>query len=208
MRIAVGGKHRNGRADVLETTSVAFERDRLRVYRRRRTLSGSHAIVLVSRFAPLWNFRVDPDMFDTILIAVDLSATNDVVLDRASSLATSDHTEIILLHVIETLDGVSVEEDPEFYEELHDNATEKMTPWAEKLKAAGFEVTARVDYGKQGQEIVAAAQDTGADLIVMRSHVVDTEADASDQVGTVSHQVALFAPCSVLLVRKGGEREG
>jgi len=146
-------------------------------------------------------------MFDTILIAVDLSATNDVVLDRATALGASDCTEIILLHIIETLDGVSVEEDPEFYEELHENATKKMTPWAEQLQAAGFDVTARVDYGKQGQEIVAAARDTNADLVVMRSHVVDTNAESTDQVGTVSHQVALFAPCSVLLVRNGGERE-
>jgi len=126
-------------------------------------------------------------MFDTILIAVDLSATNDVVLDRATALGASDHTEIILLHIIETLDGVSVEEDPEFYEELHENATKKMTPWAEQLQAAGFDVTARVDYGKQGQAIVAAARDTNADLVVMRSHVVDTNAESTDQVGTVSH---------------------
>ena len=160
--------------------------------------------VLVSRSVPVSNPCIDSDMFDTILIAVDLSATNDVVLDRATALGTSDQTEIILLHVIETLDGVSVEEDPEFYEELHENATKKMTPWTEQLQAAGFDVTARVDYGKQGQEIVAAARDTNADLVVMRSHVVDTNAESTDQVGTVSHQVALFAPCSVLLVREEG----
>jgi nucleotide-binding universal stress UspA family protein len=42
-----------------------------------------------------------------------------------------------------------------------------------------------------------------ADLVVMRSHVIDPdEADSQERLGTVSHQVALFAPCSVLVVRE------
>ncbi|PEN15249.1 hypothetical protein CRI94_02925 [Longibacter salinarum] len=141
-------------------------------------------------------------MYDAVLIPVDLSATNDLVLEKAKSLARAGETEVTLLHVIEMLDDITLDDDPEFYEELRENAEKKITDWAEKLTEAGFDVTAEVKYGEsgQGQEIVATARELPADLIVMRSHVVDPD-ESREQVGTVSHQVALFAPCSVLLVR-------
>jgi nucleotide-binding universal stress UspA family protein len=141
-------------------------------------------------------------MYDAVLIPVDLSATNDLVLDRATDLGVPGKTDITLLHVIEMLDDIPLDEDPEFYEELRENAQAKITQWAEKLTEAGYAVTAEVKYGESGQaqEIVATAREAPADLIIMRSHVVDPD-ESSDQVGTVSHQVALFAPCSVLLVR-------
>jgi nucleotide-binding universal stress UspA family protein len=140
-------------------------------------------------------------MYDSILIPVDLSATNDRVLDRALELGMPGKTGIFLLHVIEVLDDIPVEEDPEFYDELRENADEKIESWAGHLTEKGFSVTAEIQYGQQGQDIVATARDHDIDLIVMRSHIVDPDEESRDQVGTVSHQVALFAPCSVLLVR-------
>jgi nucleotide-binding universal stress UspA family protein len=141
-------------------------------------------------------------MYDAMIIPVDLSASNDLVLDRATTFGTPGKTDVTLLHVIEMLDDIPLDEDPEFYEELRENAQSKIKQWAETLTEAGFEVTATVKYGTEGQaqEIVAAAREKEADLLVMRSHIVDPD-ESSDQVGTVSHQVALFAPCSVLLVR-------
>jgi len=139
-------------------------------------------------------------MYNSILIPVDLSATNDRVLERAMQLGTAGDTNIFLLHVIEVLDDIPVEEDPEFYDELRQNANDKIQKWAGRLAEGGFSVTAEVQFGQQGQDIVATARDHDSDVIVMRSHVVDAD-DTNEKVGTVSHQVALFAPCSVLLVR-------
>lgn len=139
-------------------------------------------------------------MYNSILIPVDLSATNDRVLERAMQLGTAGDTNIFLLHVIEVLDDIPVDEDPEFYDELRQNANDKIQNWAGRLTEGGFSVTAEVQFGQQGQDIVATARDHDSDLIVMRSHVVDAD-DTNEKVGTVSHQVALFAPCSVLLVR-------
>ncbi|PSQ80148.1 MAG: hypothetical protein BRD41_05780 [Bacteroidetes bacterium QS_1_63_11] len=42
-------------------------------------------------------------MYDSILIPVDLSTTNEHVLATARELASSDQTDLQLLHVIETL---------------------------------------------------------------------------------------------------------
>jgi nucleotide-binding universal stress UspA family protein len=78
-----------------------------------------------------------------------------------------------------------------------------MSRWASQVAEHGFDVTAEITYGKRAQEIVRVAGEQPSDLVVMRSHVIDPdEADSQERLGTVSHQVALFAPCSVLVVRE------
>ena len=117
-------------------------------------------------------------MYTNLLIPVDLSSSNAAVINRARELGDPEHTE-----------------------DLRENADAKIKEWAQKLGENGFDVVAEVCYGKQGQEIVAQARESNTDLIIMRSHVVDPD-ESREQLGTVSHQVALFAPCSVLLVRE------
>jgi nucleotide-binding universal stress UspA family protein len=138
-------------------------------------------------------------MYDTILIPVDLSATNEAVFDTVRDLGDPDRTHIILLHVIETLQDDEPGEMDDFYEELREEADEKMTAWAAEIAEDGFEVEATITYGERGPEITRVADEEGVDLIVQRSHTVTR--DDETNVGTVSHQVAIFAPCSVLLVR-------
>ena len=55
-------------------------------------------------------------------------------------------------------------------------------------------------YGHRTAEIIGYDQEHDVDLIVLRSHVLDG-ANIAGGFGTLSHQVALLAPCSVLLVR-------
>jgi len=138
-------------------------------------------------------------MYDTILIPVDLSSANAAVFDRARELGDPTRTHIILLHVIETLQDDEPGEMDDFYEELREEADAKMTAWASEIADDGFEVEATITYGKRGPQITSAAEEEDVDLIVQRSHVVTR--DDETNVGTVSHQVAIFAPCSVLLVR-------
>jgi nucleotide-binding universal stress UspA family protein len=138
-------------------------------------------------------------MYENILIPVDLSATNEAVFDTVRDLGDPDRTRILLLHVIETLQDDEPGEMDDFYEELRTEADEKMTAWAAEIAEAGFEVEATITYGERGPEITRVADEEGVDLIVQRSHTVTR--DDETNVGTVSHQVAIFAPCSVLLVR-------
>ena len=138
-------------------------------------------------------------MYDTILIPVDLSSANEAVFATARELGDPDRTDITLLHVIETLQDDEPGEMDDFYEELREEADEKMTAWAAEIAEDGFEVEATVTYGERGPEITRVADEEGVDLIVQRSHTVTR--DDETNVGTVSHQVAIFAPCSVLLVR-------
>jgi len=138
-------------------------------------------------------------MYDKILIPVDLSATNEAVFSTVRDLGNPDRTDIILLHVIETLQDGEPGDMNDFYEELREEADEKMKGWAADIAQDGFEVQAAITHGERGPEITRAAEDNEVDLIVHRSHRMDR--DENPNVGTVSHQVAVFAPCSVLLVR-------
>lgn len=152
----------------------------------------------------LFSFFLPPrfplSMYDSILIPVDLSSTNEYVLDTAQTLSTPDHTQLQLLHVIETLQDEEPGEMDSFYDELREEAEKKMDAWASEVAKEGFVVESRITYGERGPEVTRVAEEEDVDLIVLRSHTVDREAPES-QVGTVSHQVAVFAPCSVYLVR-------
>ena len=139
-------------------------------------------------------------MYDSILVPVDLSSTNEYVLETAQELGAADRTRIQLLHVIETLQDEEPGEMDAFYEELREDAEEKMEAWTAGVGANGFEVQSTIVYGERGPKVTEVAEGKDADLIVMRSHKVERD-DSEAQVGTVSHQVAVFAPCSVYLVR-------
>ena len=143
-------------------------------------------------------------MYDKILIPVDLSSANEYVFSRARNLAEIGETDLILFHVVETLQDDEPGEMDDFYEELRAEADTKMKGWAADLSDTGFHVQAEITYGERGPEIARVAEEKGVDLIVQRSHRVDRDAENAN-VGTVSHQVAIFAPCSVLLVRPDGD---
>ena len=140
-------------------------------------------------------------MYDTLLIPVDLSSANEAVFRTARELGAPDHTEIVLLHVIETLQDDEPGEMDDFYEELRAEADEKMSRWAAEIGEDGFAVRATITYGNRAREITRVADEEDIDLIVQRSHRVSRDDDPETSVGTVSHQVAIFAPCSVYLVR-------
>lgn len=139
-------------------------------------------------------------MYDVLFIPVDLSSTNEYVLDTARELAAPNRTKLVLHHAIETLQDEEPGEMDDFYDELRHDAEEKLEEWATRLAEDGFDVESLITYGERGPEITRVAEEQDADLIVMRSHRVDRD-DPDSQVGTVSHQVAVFAPCSVYLVR-------
>ena len=139
-------------------------------------------------------------MHDSILIPVDLSRTNEYVLETAQELGIPGQTQIRLLHVIETLQDDEPGEMDDFYEELREDAEEKMEAWATEVANNGFDVQSTIVYGERGPKVTEVADEEDADLIVMRSHRVDRD-EPDSSVGTVSHQVAVFAPCSVDLVR-------
>src|SRR5262252_2601076 len=138
-----------------------------------------------------------------ILLAVDLTADTTQIAERAKALADSQGAELELLHVIEPLPLVTPLDVPEVLAPTVLEAQNQIAAGArERLAklAAGLGVPtnrAEVIIGNTQAEIVRAARERQADLIVLGRHerhglslLVDFTEDA------VLHK----APCDVLAV--------
>ena len=140
-------------------------------------------------------------MYDTILVPLDTSAKNNVALRRARRITEPSTGRIVLFHAVEMLQDVEFDEMDDFYEDLRTQAQSALDDWAASLADEGFTTETEVTFGERGPSIVEAVDTHDVDCIVLRSHVVDPD-NPDESLGTVSHQVALFAPCSVLMVRE------
>jgi nucleotide-binding universal stress UspA family protein len=138
-------------------------------------------------------------MFHTILLAVDGSEYSKKAVSIAREVARRFDGEVIVCHVRErglssVLDVVS-EEAGEEGGDLADQVTRK-------LKDSG--VSARPDHratvmGHVAEEILTAASDHSADIIVMGSRGLGEF--TALLIGSVTHKVLHAAPCPVLVVR-------
>lgn len=139
-------------------------------------------------------------MYRRILLPLDLSREHGPVFDAAARLVAADAGVLLLLHVIEIIPGFREEEMEDFYAPLRARAQALLDEWSTALRARGLETRCDLRTGKRGPRIVRYAIEEACDLIVVASRTADPERPAWG-VGTTSHQVALMAPCSVLLVR-------
>lgn len=137
-------------------------------------------------------------MFLKILVPVDLTDKNRLAVEQARDLLETGG-EILLLHVIETIDDVPFEELEDFYHRLETRAQDGLGKLAELAGDEGS-VRRQVVYGKRVREIVDCAAEEAVDLIVLSSHPVGPE-HAAEGWATLSYQVAILARCPVLLVK-------
>jgi nucleotide-binding universal stress UspA family protein len=139
-------------------------------------------------------------VFRTIVVPVDMTDRNRPAVEMAARLSAPSQGTVHILHVIETIPGFSVEEEPEFYGRLEKSAARHLEALSAPLRERGIDVKANVIYGPRAKTIIEETRKMGADLLVMQSHRIDGER-RGEGLGTLSHQVGLFAPCPVLLVR-------
>ncbi len=76
-------------------------------------------------------------MFKRIVVPVDLTERNRGTVEMAARLAGSDGT-VFLLHVIETIPGMSLEEESTFFGKLEDSASEYLAELGKLLEGASF----------------------------------------------------------------------
>jgi len=139
-------------------------------------------------------------MFQNILIPLDLSGKAQATVDAALALAQPDPPRITLLHVIETIQDLAAEEIEDFYRILRERAEATLARWADHLETLGLEVRKEIVVGKRALEIARLAEELGCDLVILRSHRIDPESPTGG-IGTISHQVAVLAGCTVLLMK-------
>lgn len=139
-------------------------------------------------------------MFQRIVVPVDLTDRNRPACDMAASLARLSGGVVHLIHAIEPIPGFSVDEERPFYERLERSASEHLAALARPLRERNVSVREEVVYGPRGRTILDEAEKLDADLIVIQSHRVEPTGEGQG-LATLSHQIGIFAPCPVLLVK-------
>jgi len=139
-------------------------------------------------------------MFQNILVPIDVSDRNERAIAMAADLARLTGGKIRLFHVIETIPGIDLDDEAEFFGRLEAKAREILLRHGRRLREAGVDWDSEIVYGSRGQQIVTRAEAMEADLVLMSSHRVDPDRPGGGW-GTLSYQVAILAPCSVLLVK-------
>jgi nucleotide-binding universal stress UspA family protein len=139
-------------------------------------------------------------MFQQILLPLDLTDRHQRALDIAAELAARAKAAVTLLHVIETLAGLSVEEEKGFYQRLDHASRGHLDRWGKQLGDRHVAWRAEVRYGHRAAECVRYVREVAADLIVLTAPPIDPDNPAIG-LGSMSYKVGVLSPCPVLLVK-------
>lgn len=139
-------------------------------------------------------------MFKRILLPLDLSGKHQHAVDTAMDLAGAGGGEVTLLHVIEVIAGLSMEEEKDFYQRLEKAARKHIEQLGSQLKQRRLSCRGEVRYGNRGPEIVRYAVETKTDLIVLTSPRLDPHNPGAGWA-SLSWKIAALSPCPVLFVK-------
>lgn len=138
-------------------------------------------------------------MFQRILVPIDLSQKSWAAVDLAYEFAQSG-SEVILLHVIETIEHVQFDELKPFYQRLEESARRGLMEFSEKFISHKLLIDQVLIYGHRTQEVINFARTKPIDLIIMSSHRIDPDRPGHDWSG-ISYTVGILSPCPVLLLK-------
>ena len=141
--------------------------------------------------------------FGRILVATDFSACAEEAWTTAQELACALGAEVVLVHVVA---------EPAMYSgapfalglagdaqaEARKLAQDRLGHWTEAARAAGLGVRTDLRTGVPEEQIVDAAAEVHADLIVLGAH----GGLKSAVLGSVADRVIRHAPCPVVTVRE------
>lgn len=136
-------------------------------------------------------------MYDTILVTLDGTPTDQAIIAHIKQLAKLAHSQVVLLHVADGWaartygpDAVSAEitEDTAYLEQVRS-----------ELQAAGIPTQAELAYGDPVTEIVKWVEQKGCSLVAMSTHGHRFFADIF--LGTTASRVQHSIRVPVLLLR-------
>ncbi len=135
----------------------------------------------------------------TFLMATDLSARSERALDRALNLAAEHGAALTVIHVVDAdLPASLAEEQAEAARRTIGDHIRKTTG------RDAEDITVTVAFGRSHAEILAMAEKTAADLIIVGVHRADAFMDLFR--GTTAERVIRAARVPVLLVSEKGDK--
>jgi nucleotide-binding universal stress UspA family protein len=136
-------------------------------------------------------------MYETVLLPTDGSEAMETVVEHARDVASRRDAEVHVLYVVDDRAFLTLNEEriPEVTDELCEEGER-----ATNETAAAFDdvdVTTEIRQGNPADEILAAADDHDADLVVMGTHGADP---TRNMLGSVSQKVVTLSSVPVLTV--------
>ena len=140
-----------------------------------------------------------------VLLATDGSASSAKAAHRAARMAQAFGAELHVVHVMPVTQPYhligSDAEGPSLYEEDLPWAQQLLDGQVRKIEEDGAHITkAHLRSGEPDAEVVALAEDIGADMIVVGSRGTSP---LRRPIGSVSSSIATHAHCPVLVARGG-----
>ena len=139
-------------------------------------------------------------MFRRVLLPVDLSDRHAPALDLAARLCQPGEGEVTLLHVVETIPGLSVEEERPFYDRLERAARKHLDRLGCQLGGKSVRWHGVVCLGHRVEQVAARARQEQADLVIVTTPPPEPDS-ARAGLASLSFRIGLVAPCPVLLAR-------
>ncbi len=140
-------------------------------------------------------------MYKTILVPVDLGEVEAAkeAIETAANLAKSSGGALRLLSVQQMLPATYMDYMPtDFDDKQRDWAVKEIEAISKKIDFPKDRISTHVRFGGTYPEILAEAEEWGADLIVIGSH---RPAMSTYLLGSTAKSVVRHAKCSVLVVR-------
>jgi nucleotide-binding universal stress UspA family protein len=139
-------------------------------------------------------------MFKKIVLPVDLTDKHQQALDVAAELAGQSGGEVTLLHVIETIPGLTMDEEKEFYDRLERNARTHLDRLGNRLAKRKIAWRAKILYGQRAPECVNYAAEAATELIILTAPRIDPSAPSSGW-GSMSFKIGILSQCPILMVK-------
>ena len=144
-------------------------------------------------------------MYHKILVPLENSPTDEVILKHVRILAKWSHARLLLAHVADgwvarNYDRLKMDES----EEMKDDRA-YLEKQAARLREEGYDVKTVLALGEPADEILKLAREHKADLIAMSTHGHRFIADFL--YGSVAHRVRHCTDIPVLLIRAPADKD-
>ena len=141
-------------------------------------------------------------MFKKVLVAIDGSKVSDSAFSAAVEMSRSLKATVHVVYVVETgfFSALPMDNTWEMmYSLLEKEGKEALAKAREYAQKNGVEMVTHLKQGHAGNEIIHAAQEVGADLIIVGSHG-KSKVDKL-LIGSVSSFVVSHSPITTMVVR-------
>ncbi|WP_338739321.1 universal stress protein [Haloplanus salilacus] len=138
-------------------------------------------------------------MYEEILLPTDGSESMDTVVDHAADVAGRRDATVHVLYVVDDRSFLTLQDgmQTDVEDELRAEGESATASVADRLDDAGVTVRTAIRKGDPGDEILAYAEASGIDLVVMGTHGDDYQ---QTMLGSVSQKVVTMADVPVLTV--------